>query len=311
MTNVAKEQAGRGEGDRRAKLDTSFLEKAEEVAASIEKLKGTPIKKGEWVKYINKAPKGLSKDALLKTLGNLIPAEIDGKSFFDYNVEFWKNNPGKHSDGYAFDVVGNYKGVINKLIYFANDGQHGKGLSVWDETAEGEGSRWTKNSPRGSGDKRGAHYHLNTNKFKLLPKGEALIKKHNTTSPSSVIKPSSGYDGLKDGSIKLMQLWAALCKEKKYKPPYITSGIRNEYSQPRIMLQQAASRWQGGDKTWLKQYGKANKTGTGERLGVEWLKALSNAKVKKESIEIEKNGFLTESDLRRIIRLAIIKESKN
>lgn len=304
MTNVAKEQAGREEGDKRAKIDTSFIKKAEEVAANIDKLKGTPIKKGEWVKYINTSPKGLSKDALFKTLGNLKPAKIDGKSFLDYNVEFWKNNPGKHSDGFAFDVVGDYKNVINKLIKLANNKTLGSGLVIWDETKKGAGSKWTVSSPRGSD--QGAHYHLNTNKFKLLPAGLALIKKMGISNPGSVIK--GDYSGLQNSSKNLMKLWAALCKRDKLSPPSITSGIRNEYSQTRIMLQQAAKRWKKGDKTWLKQYGKANKTGTGERLGVEWLKALSNSKVKKESVEIDKNNFLTEVELRKVVRSVILKE---
>jgi hypothetical protein len=307
MTSVAKDQSGREEGDKRAKLDASFIEKAKEVAANIEKLKGDPIKKGEWVDHINTSPKGLSKDALEKTLGNLSPGDINDKSFLKYNIDFWAANPGKHSDGFAFDVVGDYKNVINKLIKLANNKTLGSGLSIWDETKKGAGSKWTVSSPRGSD--QGAHYHLNTNKFKLLPAGLALIKKMGVSNPGSVIK--GDYSGLKNSSINLMKLWAALCKRDKLSPPRITSGIRNEYSQTRIMLQQAAKRWKKGDKTWLKQYGKANKTGTGQKLGVEWLKALNNAKVKKESIEIEKNGFLTETDLRRIIRLSILKEYKN
>jgi hypothetical protein len=304
MTNVAKDQAGREEGDKRAKLDTSFLEKAEEMAASIEKLKGAPIKKGEWVNHINTKPKGLSKDALEKTLGNLSPDDIDGKSFLKYNIDFWANNPGKHADGFAFDVVGDYKNVINKLIKLANNKTLGSGLSIWDETKKGEGEEWKVSSPRGND--QGAHYHLNTNKFKLLPAGLALIKKMGISNPGSVIK--GDYSGLKNSSINLMKLWAALCKRDKLSPPRITSGIRNEYSQTRIMLQQAAKRWKKGDKTWLKQYGDANKTGTGERLGVEWLKALNNAKVKKESVEIEKNNFLTEVELRKVVRSVMLKE---
>ena len=259
--------------------DSKGMQKIEKEIADKAKYEAslTQLKAGEWIKYINTSPRGNDRAALDATVGKLvIPSPDENKSWVQWNVDFWNKNKSGHLLGLSFDLAGDYKGVLNKLIIAAK--KYSTGLLVWDETGAGDGVTWTAaNSPQKLA--KGAHYHFgSTAKFKLNAAGEALIKAQGITTPGKIIKIDA--TGLKSSAQNLIKLLEALCKKNKFKAPSVTSVFRSPEGQVRIMLQQAAKRWKAKDKTWLTQYNKKKKTPNNEKLGVMWINALNKAKLK-------------------------------
>ena len=241
--------------------------------------KGKGTGSSDWAQHIQRGHTGLQRKDAQSALGQFIPADVEGKSFLDWAIGYWAaRKPTSHRSGLGFDFVplggSSYKDINKVIIEFK---KHASGMLPWDETGKGKGVTWNKNSPVGSPNNKGAHYHFTIQPtFKIKSSGEELIKSQGIdgqTVDHVIGHGTKHYKLLKSVGRKAFLLFGAVCKKLGYKV-MCTSSLRTPESQVRIMLQQAAGREleEGTGIDWLLQYGKH---------GVAFGNALKNGSVQK------------------------------